>query len=94
MPKSILSLLLVLQLLTAAPHGSTISFSPDEAASAQPSRLWWGLIDPELSLWFSRLPLDEDSEAPVLWDWSWQGFLAALFGHPMTKEAIPHAPHA
>lgn len=43
-------------------------------------RNWWGLIDPELSLWFARLPGEAD--APPSWDWSVQALLRALFGTP------------
>ena len=63
-------------------------------ATPQPRQMWWGMIDPELSVWFSRLPLEDADDAPVLWDFSWRGFLAALFGQPLTKEAIPDAAHA
>ena len=41
---------------------------------------WWGLIDPELSLWFARLPGQAD-EAPA-WDWSLHGLLQALLTLP------------
>ena len=53
------------------------------------SKVWWGLIDPELSLWFARIP--EETEEPILWDWSWRGFFAALFPQSLVKEA-DHAP--
>ena len=90
MRKPLLTLLLSALLMLPAPGMS----SAQKEVSAEPARLWWGLIDPELSLWFSRLPMEETKDAPVLWDFSWRGFLAAIFGQPMTKEASPHAAHA
>lgn len=92
MHKPILALILSLQMTFSAPLTTTLPAALSDAA--QPARLWWGLIDPELSLWFSRLPLEEDADEPVLWDFSWRGFLAALFGQPMTKEAVSHAAQA
>ena len=86
MPNAILSLLLSMQLFfcSAAPLPHCLpdghALSLEAGTSAQESRLWWGMIDPELAAWFARLPLEEDDgEQPVLWDWSWRGFLAAVF---------------
>ena len=55
-------------------------------------KLWWGMLDPELSAWFARIP-DEAAEAdlPLHWNWSWRSFLAALFDQPLLKEASPDA---
>ena len=60
---------------------------------AEPTRVLWGMIDPELSVWFSRVPGADKPHRTVLWDFSWRGFLAALFGQPITQEAS-HAPLA
>ncbi len=90
MHKPLLTLLLS-ALLTLPGPGME---SAPKAHSAEPTRLWWGMIDPELSLWFARLPMEEQEDSHILWDFSWQGFLAALFGQPLTKEAIPDAAHA
>ena len=91
MSKSLLTLLMSLQLMLtpAAPMQTIHTCTP-----AQPTRLWWGLIDPELSVWFARLPLETQNGTPILWDWSWRSFLASLFGQPVMKEAIPDAAHA
>lgn len=90
MHKPLLTLLLsaLLTLPAAGMH------TEPKTCAAEPARLWWGMIDPELSLWFSRLPMEEQEDAPILWDFSWRGFLAALFGQPLTKEAILDAAHA
>lgn len=37
---------------------------------------WWGLIDPAASL--EAAALDDADPSVPLWDWSWEGFLAAL----------------
>ncbi|MGN0793622.1 MAG: stage II sporulation protein R [Aristaeellaceae bacterium] len=47
---------------------------------------WWGLLDPELALQFAQVREEEPSEGPVIWDWSWQALLSALFGLPMPAE--------
>ena len=85
MPKVLMSLLLITQLLSQPAPAR-----PVKVAHPQPTHVWWSLIDPELSTWFSRLPA-EDEDGPILWDFSWQGFLAALFGQPLIKEVTPHA---
>ena len=90
MMNTLLSLLLSLQLTTPLPpvrEAHTTPFCPADAP--HPSKLWWGLIDPELALWFSRIP--EEAEEPILWDWSWRGFFSALFPQSLVKEA-DHAP--
>lgn len=99
MASSILSLVLSFQLLfSSGETASPQAFTPQALVShpqenLHVSRLWWGLIDPELSAWFARLPFaEEDPDAPILWDWSWRGFLASLFDIRMTKEAAIHAP--
>ena len=92
MPKAFLSMLLsALLLLSSSPCPQNVP-TPSEASAPGEIRLWWGLIDPELSTWFARLPMETDSaDASILWDWSWCGFLAALFSQPMAKEAGPDA---
>ncbi len=50
-------------------------------------RNWWGLIDPELSLLLSRL-CSEPAEGPVIWDWSWKAFWAALLQLPLSLEGV------
>lgn len=95
MTQTILSLLLSAQLLCAAPQPQALSMQASPQAA--PARLWWSLIDPELSLWFARLP--DESSAPestpdrerVIWDWSWRGFLAAIWGRPLVKGEAAHA---
>ncbi len=85
MSAMLLSLLLALQMtLPALPAQE----APHLAQPPQAQRLWWGMLDPELSTWFARiLPAqEEDEDRPVLWNWSWRGFLAALFGQPLTEE--------
>lgn len=67
-------------------------FDPPPAApaepTAQPQQLWWGMIDPELSTWFARIPDEGEDEAlPVLWNWSWRGIWAALTRQPLVQEA-------
>ena len=83
MPATLLTLLLSLLLMFS-------SAAPDAAPrpQMQPQQLWWGMLDPELSAWCARLPMDaEDNAHPVLWNWSWRGFLAALLEQPLLKEA-------
>lgn len=89
MTTAFLSMLLAAQLLSqpAIPV-------PAQSFPVRENRLWWGMIDPELSVWFSRLPLEDADDAPVLWDFSWRGFLAALFDRPLLMEEVPHASHA
>ena len=41
---------------------------------------WWGLIDPELAL--SAAAMESDASR-VLWDWTLEGLLAALFHLPL-----------
>lgn len=69
---------------------ASLSCTAQTTPKAQP--VFWGLIDPELSVWFTRLPdhtMPQDRN--ILWDWSWRGFLAALFGCPTETEAIADA---
>ena len=47
-------------------------------------RNWWGLLDPDAALLFASEEADA-ANGPLLWDWSLQGLLAALFGIPMSK---------
>ena len=93
MMNALLSLLLSIQLaLPAQPTALPQRLHRQPNHTAHPQKIWWGLIDPELSTWFARLPMEPDSaDASILWDWSWRGFLAALFSQPMTKEAGPDA---
>ena len=84
----LLSLLFTLHLAFANPAPST-----PPAPDVQPCQLWWGMIDPELSAWFARIPGEDGSDTqPVLWNWSWRSFWAALTNQPITKEAAD-APH-
>lgn len=46
---------------------------------------WWGLLDPSTSLAFAAI--GETADGPLLWDWSWEALLAALFGHPIAADA-------
>ena len=92
MQNMILSWLLSVQMLLSTPISAGqeevhLALSPRE--QVQETRLWWGLIDPELSAWFARVPgvKNAEEDKPVLWDWSWRGFLAAIFGVEMVKEA-------
>jgi hypothetical protein len=82
----ILSYLLAAQMM-AAPVPAAVPEAP-----AVPTPLFWGMIDPELSLWFSRTPQEAPSGRRVMWDFSWRGFLAALIGQPMLMEDAAHAP--
>ena len=41
---------------------------------------WWGLIDPELAL--SAAAMESDASG-ILWDWTLEGLLAALFHLPL-----------
>lgn len=95
MLNTLLSLLLTLQLMTGAPHPEPIRQMVSTPAAPQESRLWWGLIDPEMSLWCAQLPRQESApDSRILWDWSWRGFLAALFGIPVVEEVSADAAHA
>lgn len=62
-------------------------------------RNWWGLIDPEAALMLAAANQEDAAETgstpaaeeetkhtPVLWDWSWQALLSALFGLPLTAQ--------
>lgn len=98
MTATILSCILSAQLflsapLSSAPAPADLSLAPQN--QVQTERLWWGLIDPELSVWFSRVPTEEsdNTDAPVRWDWSWRGFLAALFDWAPVKEDASDAAH-
>ena len=82
----ILSYLLAAQMM-AAPAPAALPEAP-----AVPTPLFWGMIAPELSLWFSRVPQKSQPGKPVMWDFSWRGFLAALIGQPMLMEDAAHAP--
>ncbi len=98
MVNTALTLLLSAQLLCGSIPGSSPEAVPAAAcmppAPIQESRLWWGMIDPELAAWLARLPIEEEAEEPVLWDWSFRHFLAALFGQPLVKEESTDAPCA
>ncbi len=84
MTNTLLTLLLSLQLTLPAQPAAPQSLAYHPRADVQPQKIWWGLIDPELALWFAHLP--EESDGPLLWDWSWRGFLAALFPQSLVKE--------
>ncbi len=98
MTATILSCILSAQLFLSAPLSgdptpAVLTFAPQRQVQAE--RLWWGLIDPELSAWFSRVPTEESdhTDEPVRWDWSWRGFLAALFNWAPVKEGACDAAH-
>ena len=98
MTATILSCILSAQLFLSAPLSSgqvhaDLSLVPHPQVQAE--RLWWGLIDPDLSAWFSRIPMEENekTDEPVRWDWSWRGFLAALFNWAPVKEGACDAAH-
>ncbi len=84
-------LTMILSYLLAA----QMMLSPAPAALPQApviqTPLFWGMIDPELSVWFSRVPQEGQPDKRVLWDFSWRGFLAALIGQPLLTEDA-HAP--
>ena len=77
-------LLSLLMLFTPAPYAA-------QEAAVRPAPLFWGMIDPDLSLWFSRTPFEAHPGRKIMWDFSWRGFLAALTGQPILTE-VPHAP--
>ena len=85
MTNALLTLLLTLQLARPMPASCPRS----AMITAQPQPVLWGLIDPELSLWFARHP--QEADHPLYWDWSLRGFFAALFPQSLVKEA-DHAP--
>lgn len=93
MQNVILSWLLSLQLLLSAPVPATISTLESTPSAGVQQRLWWGMIDPDLAAWFARIPQEKEEE-PILWDFSWRGFLASLFGQRLAKEESIHAPQA
>ncbi|MGN0747128.1 MAG: stage II sporulation protein R [Aristaeellaceae bacterium] len=41
---------------------------------------WWGLLDPELALSAAAI---ENGEGTIVWDWTLEGLLAALFHLPL-----------
>ena len=85
MMNALLSLLLSIQLaLPMQPAAAPQRLFHHPTQTAHPQKIWWGLIDPNLALWFSRIP--DESEDRILWDWSWHGFFAALFCQPLVKE--------
>lgn len=78
-----LCMLLILHLtFTNLPPSAPVQAAP------QPRQMWWGMIDPELSTWFARIPEEEGEDGlPVMWNWSWRGFWAALTCQPLVQEA-------
>ena len=89
MTNTLLTLLLALQLTLSEQPTVPQKMVYRPGYDARPQQTWWGLIDPELALWFARLP--EETGDSVRWDWSWEGFLAALFPQSPVKEDC-HAP--
>lgn len=90
----LISLILILQLMLPCPALSPqdTRFLPRDA-QPQAHRLMWGMIDPELSAWFARIPMNGETDGlPIRWNWTWRGFWAALFEQPMLKEAAADAP--
>lgn len=45
-------------------------------------RNWWGLLDPQTALDFAAVVR---GDGPIVWDWSWEALLAALFGRPLVS---------
>ena len=89
MTNTLLTLLLTLQLALPGQPAAPQKMVYRPGYDARPLQVWWGLIDPDLALWFARVPADND--AAFHWDWSWEGFLAALFPQSPVKE-VSHAP--
>lgn len=93
----LLSLILVLQMMlagSALPPPSDLHM-PVTHTQEQPRRqqLMWGMLDPELSARFARIPMETEGDSRLIrWDWSWRSFWAALLGQPMLKEAADDAP--
>ena len=48
---------------------------------------WWGLIDPDTARWFARTLSVSTGQQKTSWDWSWRGFLSALWGRSPVEEA-------
>ena len=92
----LLSLILSAQLFLS---GTSLFPAPEALTNSFPSiekqQVLWGLIDPQLAVWCTRLPEKQENEASpgVLWDWSWHGFLTALFRSIVLKEAPHHDIH-
>lgn len=90
---TLVSLFLALQISVSAPpspHSASCSLPAQN--ETQYTRLWWGLVDPELSGWFARIPFEDHTPRhPIVWDWSWRSFLVALFQQPLLKEAATDA---
>ena len=84
MTNTLLALLLSFQLALPMQHAEPQKALYHPRQHTQAEKTWWGLIDPELALWFARLP--GEAEDTILWDWSWQGFFSALFPQPLIKE--------
>ena len=84
MMNTLLTLLLSLQLTLPAQLAAPQNMVYHPGYDARPQKVWWGLIDPELALWFARVP--EENGTAGLWDWSWRGFFSALFCQPLVKE--------
>ena len=84
----ILSLMLACHLMGCPAH-----FTTPESPEVQSVPVLWGMIDPELSKWFSRVPRENKPGKSILWDFSWRGFFAALTGQPLLTEG-DHAPLA
>lgn len=96
MTNTILSLILSLHIICSAgiepPLPPAAPALIEDCSEQHISRLWWGMIDPELSAWCARLPLhEENADTSVLWDWSWRGFWASLFDFRIIREAPAHA---
>ena len=61
-------------------------------APVKETRLWCGLIDPELSRWLARIPMEGKTPLFWQWDWSWHGFLTSLFSSTQMTEEQTDAP--
>lgn len=84
MTNTLLTLLLSLQLTLPAQPVVQQNLAYYPRTDVHPQQIWWGLIDPELALWFAHI--QEETDKPILWDWSWRGFFAVLFPQSLVKE--------
>ena len=90
MASILMTLFLTLTLACSHPHPLSDAQQACSPSSVPPQsqKLFWGMLDPELSAWFARVPHENASSMTLLqWDWSWRGFFSALFERPMLKEA-------
>lgn len=90
----LLSLMLALQMLLPGLPVPVRQDTLHPCVQEEPrmERLMWGMLDPELSAWYARVPSDDGADArPVMWRWGWRAFWAALLQQPIVKEATGDA---